>query len=183
MWTPQACPFPVAEHPIAVPTRTLCLNKFPTDGPLDDPTDWSPHIDSFVREDPDTGTRMSGWRTEPRPLVLQMILYLTGTGAPGEGGTTVWPGSHARINKLYLSDPERFASLEAIAPLVPELCEDITPHAVAAEAGEILFYDLFCGHGSSTNSTSDHVRLATNHKFAVPFQQQPHLFVGVNNRD
>ena len=22
-----------------------------------------------------------------------MILYLTGTGAPGEGGTTVWPGA------------------------------------------------------------------------------------------
>ena len=112
----------MADHPIAVPTKTLCLNKFPTDKPLDDPATWSPHIDSFVRTDPDTGTSMSGWRTEPKPEVLQMILYLTGTGAPGEGGTTVWPGSHRRVEELYLSDRERFASLEALAPMVRTTC-------------------------------------------------------------
>ena len=66
---------------------------------------------------------------------------------------------------------------------VPQLCADITPHVVRPVAGDILFYDLFCGHGSSTNSSSDHVRLAINHKFAVPFQQQPHLFIGIENRD
>lgn len=114
----QACPFAVADHPIRVPNKTLCLNKFPTGKPLDDPTSWSPHIDSFIRTDPDTGVSMSGWRTEPRPMVLQMILYLTGTGAPGEGGTTLWPGSHRRVDELYLTDRERFASLDALAPMV-----------------------------------------------------------------
>jgi|EP01043_Picozoa_sp_COSAG02_P065187 hypothetical protein len=51
-------------------------------------------------------------------MVLQMILYLTGTGAPGEGGTTLWPGSHRRVDELYLTDRERFASLDALAPMV-----------------------------------------------------------------
>ena len=34
--------------------------------------------------------------------MLQQIVYLSGTGAAGEGGTTVWPESHKRMNQLYL---------------------------------------------------------------------------------
>lgn len=89
-----ASPFPVAKHPIRCPDRTLALNKFPSGGAQDDPASWSPHFDSFVRE----GT--SGWRTNPRPMVLQMICYLTGTGAAGEGGTVIWPGSHKLMDEL-----------------------------------------------------------------------------------
>ena len=171
----DASPFPVAEHPIICPDRTLALHIFPTDGQPDDPASWSPHFDSFVRD----GT--SGWRTHPRPMVLQMICYLTGTGAVGEGGTVVWPGSHKRMDELYMSDPARFSSLEALVPHTIEQCEGIEPVGLRPVAGDVLFYDLFCGHGSSSN-TSNEPRLATNHKFAIPFQQQTHLLVGVSNR-
>lgn len=175
----DACPsFPVADHAVQAPCDvTLAMTKFPTAAAqqADLPSDWQPHFDSFVREG------ISGWRTSPKPVLTQLICYLSGSGAVGEGGTVCWPGSHRRMQELYLRDPQRFASLESLRQdFMAEACDGIEPVAVRPRAGDVLFFDLLTGHSTSTNVSAE-PRIAVKHSFAVPFQQQAHLLTGVRN--
>jgi hypothetical protein len=173
----NTCPFPVADHRITAPRQgTLALTKFPASLPAPDaPSQWQPHFDSFVREG------VSGWRTSPKPMRTQMICFLTGTSAAGEGGTVCWPCSHRRMEGIYAGDPHRFASLEALRQdMMAEACHGIRPVAVWPMAGDVLFFDLLTGHSTNSN-VSGEPRLAVKHSFAVPFQQQAHLLTGVRN--
>ena len=108
------------------------------------------------------------------------MTFLSGRGAAGAGGTVAWPGSHRRMQALYLSDPTRYEDGGALQPMMPGLCADIAPVEMHFSAGDVMFYHHLCGHASSGNASGEW-RLAYNHKFSAPFQRQHHLLRGCPN--
>jgi hypothetical protein len=154
-----AAKYPISETSIVAPLSTLALNLFPR-GERKDVRCATPHVDVFKHADG------AGWAIEPRPMVLQQITYLQCSGAPGGGGTFVWPGSHRRLDEIFLSDKERYRYLSDLAPQVEAVCVGIEPVEVVPQAGDVLFYGMLTAHSGSSNS-SDVVRLAYNHKYSA----------------
>ena len=85
----------------------------------DDPADWSPHFDSFVRQDPDTGLRQSGWRTAPRPMVPALAIgetvILLHPPLPLLGVSTVMERGCQQKDSLVNGYPARTAAVSPTA--------------------------------------------------------------------
>eukprot|EP01048_Picozoa_sp_COSAG05_P021573 COSAG05_NODE_4013_length_1721_cov_8.462088_2_plen_118_part_01 len=113
---------------------------------------------------------------------IQMIIFLTGSGAAGGGGTVCWPGVHRTLERIFADDPLRYRSLETLRQeRVTKACVGVEPVVVRPCAGDVLFFDLLTPHAVSKVVPPCGPRLAVKHSFAVPFQQQRHLLSGVRN--
>ena len=136
---------------IRAPERAYAINVFPV------PEEWTrpaPHIDHSIKKD--------GHKTFPRAFRVAAMTYLSDV-PPHGGGTVVWPGSHALLERIARSDPERF---EMMWTLNQELARaDLgDPLELTPRRGDVLFYSYLCAHAGSQN-TSDRARLALNAKW------------------
>ena len=137
--------------PIPAPQRAYAINVFPTEEAWQWP---KPHIDHAIME--------HGHKTFPRAFRIAAMTFLSDV-PPHGGGTVVWPGSHAVLERLARSDPARFETMWALnqelanAPLSDPV--ELTPRR-----GDVLFYSCLCAHAGSQN-TSGRPRLALNAKW------------------
>ena len=93
--------------------------------------------------------------------------------APGEqhgASTIVWPGSARLFEKLAASDPDRFKMMVDLGRAREEAGVGLAdgssrpPIEVKHRAGDVFFYDIFCQHSGSSN-TSQVPRFAFNRKW------------------
>jgi len=138
-------------RPLRKPLSVLTITVMPTARAWERPL---PHIDHANKED--------GHRTFPPAFRLGCIVYLSDVRSQS-GATIVWPGSHARIEALAKSDPERYQYRWA-------LNRDLTlldlgdPAELRANAGDVLFYHHLLAHAGSMNTGAE-PRFALNHKW------------------
>jgi hypothetical protein len=124
------------------------------------------HLDHCIPED--------GFLTFPRPVRMSTMTYLTdcaGRDAEAHGGSTVvWPGSSRKFEQLAASDPERFRMMIDLGNAREEAQVGVDgaeqPVEIKHRAGDVLFYDIFCSHSGSTN-TSQTPRFAFNVKWGT----------------
>lgn len=136
---------------IQVPKRAYAINVFPTT----DEWHWpGPHIDHAIKE--------HGHKTFPRAFRVAAMTFLSDVPTHG-GGTVVWPGSHAILERLAKSNLERF---EMMWVLNQELRNQPIgdPVEMTPKRGDVLFYSYLCAHAGSQN-VSDRPRLALNSKW------------------
>ena len=91
-----------APETIKAPGRAYAINGFPTS------EEWKwprPHIDHAIKE--------HGHKTFPRAFRIAAMTFLSDV-APHGGGTIVWPGSHAVLERLAKSDPVRYETMWAL---------------------------------------------------------------------
>jgi hypothetical protein len=136
---------------IQAPEKAYAINVFPK------PAEWRwprPHIDHAIKD--------AGHKTFPRAFRIAAMTYLSDV-PPHGAGTVVWPGSHAMLERLARSDPDRFDTMWA---LNQELANVPLPEPVelTPRRGDVLFYSYLCAHAGSQN-TSDRPRLALNAKW------------------
>ncbi len=140
-----------APEAIQAPKRPYAINVFPTPGEWHWPP---PHIDHAIKE--------HGHKTFPRAFRIAAMTFLSDV-PPHGGGTVVWPGSHALLERLALSDPARFELMWALNQELPQL--DLgDPVEMTPRRGDVLFYSYLCAHAGSRN-VSDRPRLALNAKW------------------
>lgn len=124
------------------------------------------HLDHCIPED--------GFLTFPRPVRMSTMTYLTecaGGDAEAHGGSTVvWPGSSRKFEKLAATDPARFQMMIDLGNAREEARVGVAgaeqPIEIKHRAGDVLFYDIFCSHSGSSN-TSMTPRLAFNVKWGT----------------
>jgi hypothetical protein len=136
---------------IGVPKRAYAINVFPSSGEWKWP---GPHIDHAIKE------RLH--KTFPRPFRIATITFLSDV-PPHGGGTVVWPGSHAVLERLAKSDPERFEMMWTLNQELPHMTL-ADPVELTPKRGDVLFYSYLCAHSGSQN-TSDRPRLALSAKW------------------
>ena len=136
---------------VQAPKRPYAINVFPTPGEWHWP---HPHIDHAIKE--------HGHKTFPRAFRIAAMTFLSDVPRHG-GGTVVWPGSHALLERLALSDPARFETMWALNNELPRV-PLADPVEVTPRRGDVLFYSYLCAHAGSQN-TSDRPRLALNAKW------------------
>jgi len=113
-----------------------------------------PHIDHAIKE--------HGHKTFPRAFRIAAMTFLSDV-PPHGGGTVVWPGSHAVLERLARSDPRRFETMWALnQELANTALAD--PVELTPRRGDVLFYSYLCAHAGSQN-TSARPRLALNAKW------------------
>ena len=133
------------------PSRAYAINVFPKPGEWRWPR---PHIDHAIKE--------HGHRTFPRAFRITAMTFLSDVPVHG-GGTVVWPGSHAVLERLARSDPGRFEMMWALNQELPNVALT-DPVELTPRRGDVLFYSYLCAHAGSQNS-SDRPRLALNAKW------------------
>ena len=139
---------PASFHP---PKRAYAINIFPQGGEWQWP---HPHIDHAIKE--------HGHKTFPCAFRLAAMTYLSDV-PPHGAGTVVWPGSHAKLEALARSDPERYERMWALNQDIAKA--DLgAPVELTPRRGDVLFYHYLCAHAGSRN-TSDRPRLALNMKW------------------
>ncbi len=136
---------------IGVPKRAYAINVFPSSGEWKWPR---PHIDHAIKE--------HLHKTFPRAFRIATITFLSDV-PPHGGGTVVWPGSHAVLERLAKSDPERFEMMWTLNHELPHVTL-ADPVELTPKRGDVLFYSYLCAHAGSQN-TSDRPRLALNTKW------------------
>ena len=140
-----------AVETVQAPKRAYAINVFPTPGEWHWP---HPHIDHAIKE--------HGHKTFPRAFRIAAMTFLSDV-PPHGGGTVVWPGSHALLERLAMSDPDRFETMWALNQELPHLTLG-APVEVQPRRGDVLFYSYLCAHAGSQN-VSDRPRLALNAKW------------------
>ena len=90
------------EESFRAPGRAYAINVFPKPGESRLPR---PHIDHAIKE--------HGHKTFPRAFRIAAMTFLSDV-PPHGGGTVVWPGSHAVLERLARSDPDRFEMMWAL---------------------------------------------------------------------
>ena len=133
------------------PKRAYAINVFPTPGEWQWP---HPHIDHAIKE--------HGHKTFPRAFRIAAMTFLSDV-PPHGGGTVVWPGSHALLERLALSDPARFQTMWALNQELAHVALG-DPVELTPRRGDVLFYSYLCAHAGSQN-VSDRPRLALNAKW------------------
>ena len=141
----------VPEEPLRAPSRAYAINVFPKPGEWEWPR---PHIDHAIKE--------HGHKTFPRAFRIAAMTFLSDV-PPHGGGTVVWPGSHALLERLARSDPDRFEMMWALNQELPNV-PLAAPVETTPRRGDVLFYSYLCAHAGSRN-TSDRPRLALNCKW------------------
>jgi hypothetical protein len=136
---------------IGVPKRAYAINVFPSSGEWKWPR---PHIDHAIKE--------HLHKTFPRAFRIATMTFLSDV-PPHGGGTVVWPGSHAVLERLAKSDPERFEMMWTLNQELPHVTL-ADPVELTPKRGDVLFYSYLCAHAGSQN-TSDRPRLALNAKW------------------
>ena len=150
------------------PHGLMAINSFPV-APEAAAAAWEmpgSHLDHCIPED--------GFLTFPRPVRMSTMTYLTdcaGGDAEAHGGSTVvWPGSSRKFEKLAASDPERFRMMIDLGNAREEAQVGVDgaeqPIEIKHRAGDVLFYDIFCSHSGSAN-TSQTPRFAFNVKWGT----------------
>jgi ectoine hydroxylase-related dioxygenase (phytanoyl-CoA dioxygenase family) len=136
---------------VHAPARAYAINVFPTSA------EWSwphPHIDHAIKE--------HGHHTCPRAFRVASMTFLSDVGPHG-GGTVVWPGSHAVLERIAKSDPVRYETMWALNQELAHL--DLgEPIELTPKRGDVLFYSYLCAHAGSRN-VSAAPRLALNAKW------------------
>jgi hypothetical protein len=136
---------------IAAPKRAYAINVFPTAEPWQWPR---PHIDHAIKE--------HRHKTFPRAFRIAAMTFLSDV-EPHGGGTVVWPGSHAQLNRLARSDPARYEMMWTLNQELPNLAL-ADPVELTPRRGDVLFYCYLCAHAGSRNTTA-RPRLALNAKW------------------
>ncbi len=136
---------------IQPPSRAYAINVFPKPGEWRWPR---PHIDHAIKE--------HGHKIFPRAFRIAAMTFLSDV-PPHGGGTVVWPGSHALLERLARSDPERFAMMWDLNQELSNVAL-ADPVELTPRRGDVLFYSCLCAHAGSQN-TSDRPRLALNSKW------------------
>jgi hypothetical protein len=125
---------PIAHRPDGVQTQILLESSRPWSQP-------NPHIDGIPKD--------NRHKTFPGPYEIAFIIYLSDIQPQG-GGTVGWPGSHQKVQKKALSDPERYQYVHDLNKEVPGLdlgqAVELLPRR-----GDILFFQHMWVHGSSFN--------------------------------
>jgi hypothetical protein len=137
---------------VAAPRRAYAINVFPTSGVWNWPR---PHIDHAIKE--------HGHKTFPRAFRVAAMTFLSDVARHG-GGTVVWPGSHAVLERLAKSDPARFETMWALNQELMAGMALSEPVELTPKRGDVLFYSYLCAHAGSQN-TSGRPRLALNAKW------------------
>ncbi len=136
---------------IRAPGRAYAINIFP------DSSEWhwpQPHIDHAIQD--------HGQKTFRRAFRIAAMTFLGDVPTHG-GGTIVWPGSHALLERLAKNDPARFETMWALNQELAHL-ELGPPVELTPRRGDVLFYSYLCAHAGSRN-ISDRPRLALNSKW------------------
>ena len=150
-WQPRRN-FPgILSRPLVCPSG-LCHQCVPPSGEWKWP---GPHIDHAIKE--------HLHKTFPRAFRIATMTFLSDV-PPHGGGTVVWPGSHAVLERLAKSDPERFEMMWTLNQEVPHVTL-ADPVELTPKRGDVLFYSYLCAHAGSQN-TSDRPRLALNAKWS-----------------
>ena len=136
---------------VQAPGQAYAINVFPKPGEWRWPR---PHIDHAIKE--------HGHKTFPRAFRIAAMTFLSDAPVHG-GGTVVWPGSYAVLERLARSDPSRFEMMWTLNQELPNVALG-DPVELTPRRGDVLFYSSLCAHAGSQN-TSDRPRLALNAKW------------------
>ena len=65
-----------------------------------------------------------------------------------------------------MADKQKYEWNADLTKELGAVCEDIQPVAVTPAAGDVLFFDIMCGHTGGRNLAAE-PRLALNHKYGI----------------